>query len=536
LHDILIRNGRVVDGESSPCAHLDVAINGAGIVEIDEHIDGKASRVIDAEGMVVCPGFIDIHSHSELALLANPMAESKIMQGVTTELVGNCGSSPAPLLGQALEETVRLAEKLHVDIDWSSLDEYFQRVARQGTSVNVATMTGAETLRRSVVGVANVKASAEELACMNRLLAESMLQGAYGLSSGLIYAPGCYASTEELISLASTSASMGGIYASHIRGEGTTVVRAVKEAIRIGREARSRVEISHFKVCGRTNWGRANDPIRLVDAAREEGVDVVFDVHPYTASSTSLDTILPPWAREGDKKDVIARIRDPATRQRIKEDIGKLTDDWENDVAECGWENIVAVGFRGEANKRFENRSVAEIADILGKGPTDTALDLLVDEDLQIDSVLHDMSENDVETMIRNPLAAIGSDGSAESPSGPMGKYAVHPRAYGTFPRVIRHYALERKLFSTEEAIRKMTSMPAERMGLNDRGILAVGYAADIVIFNPKTIRDTATFESSQSFPEGIPTVIVNGVITVDQGVHTGERAGKVLRHKPSIA
>ncbi len=536
MHDILITNGRIMDGTGAPATRLDMVIDGTIIAGLCKNPERKASMLIDAEGMVVCPGFIDIHSHSELALLADPQAESKIRQGVTTELVGNCGSSPAPLLGQALEETLRNAEKLNVDINWRSLDEYFLRLSSAGTSVNVATLVGAETLRRSVIGAGNVKAGPDKLARMNNLMADSMLQGAYGLSSGLIYAPGCYASTEELISLASTSASLGGIYASHIRGEGTTVIRAVEEAIRIGREAHVRVEISHHKVEGKSSCGRAQETIRLIEAARRDGVDIAMDAHPYTASSTSFDTILPPWAREGGREEVMARIRDPSSRQRIKDEIGRHTTEWEDNVAESGWENTNVIGFRREANKQFENRSVAEIADVLGKSPGDVALDLLLEEDLQLDVIFHDIMEADVETVIKNPLASIGSDGSAESPHGPMGHYAVHPRSYGTFPRVLRHFAIEKGLFSLEEAIRKMTSWPAERIGLHDRGLLAKGFAADIVIFDPETVRDTATFESPQTFPEGIGTVIVNGVVTVQSGEHSGERAGQVLRHRPRVA
>ena len=536
MHDILIKGGRVMDGTGASVLGLSVAIDGARIAGLYEHSEEKSSTTIDATGMVVCPGFIDLHSHSELALLAEPLAESKIRQGVTTELVGNCGASPAPLLGQARDEATSNVEKLDVDVDWSSLDEYFLKLAKVRPSVNVATLVGAGTLRRAVIGTADVKAEPEHLASMNRLLADTMLQGAYGLSSGLIYAPGCFASTDELISLASTSASLGGIYASHIRGEGTTVIPAVEEAIRIGREARVRVQISHHKVEGKSSWGKANETIRLIEAARAEGVDIAMDTHPYTASSTSLDTILPPWAREGGREDVMARIKDPATRQRIKNDIGKYTTEWEDNVAECGWENTNAIGFRKQANKRFENRSVAEIAEILGKSPADAALDLLIEEDLQLDVVFHDIMEADVETVLKNSLTSISSDGTAQSPSGPMGRYAVHPRAYGTFPRVIRRFALEKNLFSLEEAIMKMTSLPAERLRIRDRGILAEGYAADVVVFDPKTIRDTATFESPHSFPEGIGTVIVNGAVTVDCGKHTKEQAGQILRHKPTVA
>ena len=536
MHDILIAGGKVIDGTGTPAVRLSVAIDGARIAGLYKNSEEKASITIDATGMVVCPGFIDIHSHSELALLAEPLAESKIRQGVTTELVGNCGASPAPLLGQARDEAMSNSEKLNIDVDWSSLDEYFLKLSKVRPSVNVAALIGAGTLRRSVIGTANVRANPEQQALMNKLLADCMLQGAFGLSSGLIYAPGCYASTEELISLAAVSASSGGIYASHIRGEGTTVIPAVEEAVRIGREARVRVQISHHKVEGKSSWGKANETIRLIENARAEGVDVAMDAHPYTASSTSLDTILPPWAREGDRNDVMARITDPATRERIKNDIGKHTIEWEDNIAECGWENTNIIGFQKEANKRFENQSVAEIAGIVGKSPADTALDLLAEEDLLLDVIFHDIMETDVETVLRNPLTSISSDGTAQSPSGPMGRYAVHPRAYGTYPRVIRRFALEKNLFSLEEAIRKMTSLPAERMGLQQRGLLAEGYVADVVIFDPIRIRDTATYESSHRFPEGIGTVIVHGVVTIDGGEHTKERAGQVLRHKPSTA
>lgn len=534
MHDILIAGGTVMDGTGKAAVRMSVAIDGARIARLYDGQKEKTSVTIDATGMIVCPGFIDIHSHSELALLAEPCAESKIMQGVTTELVGNCGASPAPLLGQARDEAVSNSERLNIDVDWSSLDEYFTRLSKVRPSVNVASLIGAGTLRRSVIGTANVIASPEQQAKMNRLMADSMAQGAYGMSSGLIYAPGCYASTEELISLASVCASSGGIYASHIRGEGTTVIPAVKEAIRIGREARVRVQVSHHKVEGRSSWGKANETVKMIETARSEGVDVAMDAHPYTASSTSFDTILPPWAREGGRNEVMARITDPATRERIKNDIGKHTTEWEDNIAECGWENTNIIGFQKEANKRFENLSVAQIAETLDRSPGDTALDLLAEENLQLDVIFHDIMESDVEVVLKNPLTAISSDGTAQSPSGPMGRYAVHPRAYGTYPRVIRRFAIEKKLFSLEEAIRKMTSLPAERMGLHGRGLLAEGYAADVVVFDPKTIRDTATYESSHRFPEGIGTVIVNGIVTVDGGEHTKERAGQILRHMPT--
>ncbi len=527
----------VADGSGTPPTQLDVAITGARISGLLKPGEAKgASMVIDASGMIVCPGFIDIHTHSDLYLLQNPLAESKIRQGVTTELVGNCGGSAAPLIGAARDVTIDSARNLDVKIDWSSLDEYLLRLSNLRTSVNVATLIGAENLRLSVLGTMDVKADADSLRQMNALLAESMTQGAFGLSSGLIYAPGCYASTEELISLASTASTFGGMYASHIRGEGGTLVRAVEEAIRIGREAHIPVEISHHKACGRPNWGTVRTTLKMIEQARKDGVDVAFDVYPYTASNTSLDSVLPPWARDGGKEAIIRRLKDPAQRKRIADAFTRMSDDFENTVIEDGWENIVVVGFTKQGNRRFENESVAEIAKQLGKDPAETAFDLMLDEDLGISGIFHEISDEDVMTVMSHPLASIGSDGMSESPYGPMGRTSTHPRSYGTFPRVIRRYAIEKGLFPIHEAIKKMTSIPAKRIGLEDRGLLAKGMAADVVVFDPEKIRDTATYEDSHRYPEGIPYVLVNGAVTIADGKHTKERAGLVLRHAPGVA
>ncbi len=536
MNSILIKGGTVIDGTGAPAAPVDVAIDSTKISGLFGHSDSEAVITIDASGMIVCPGFVDIHSHSELYLLCNPLAESKIRQGVTTELVGNCGVSPAPLIGAAKEYFDEAAELLDVDVDWVTLDEYMLRVQNLRTSVNVASLIGAGMLRAGVIGGRDVRADKEHLDRMNRLLAEAMLQGAFGLSSGLIYAPGCYSDTQELVSLASTSAAFGGLYTSHIRGEGRTLVAAVQEAIQIGREAPTRVEISHHKACGRSSWGAVNQTLKMIEDARASGVDVAFDVYPYTASSTSLDTILPPWAREGDRNAILARLKDPETRMRIRAEFKNSSDTWEDIAAETGWENISLVGFKKESNKRFENKSVAEVAAEIGKSADDTALDLIADEDLHLGAIFHEIDESDVMKVISHPLASIGSDGEAEAPYGPTGKSATHPRAYGAFPRVIRRYVVEKRLLTLEEAIRKMTSWPAERIGLTDRGILAKGMAADVVIFDPEKIRDMATFEDSHRYPEGIVNVIVNGAVTIDNGEHTKERAGQVLRHSPRVS
>jgi len=535
MHDIIIRGGTVIDGTGSKRVPRDVAVDGARIAGTYKHSEAKATLVIDASEMIVCPGFIDIHSHSEIHLLANPLAESKIRQGVTTELLGNCGGSPAPATGMARESLLGLAESLDVDVDWTTLDEYLLRVSNMRTSVNVASLVGASNLRSAVIGDCDVKASKEELEQMKELLADAMLQGAFGLSSGLIYAPGCYADTDELVALASVSASLGGFYASHIRGEGKTLLKAVAEAIEIGRRACTCVQISHHKACGRNCWGGVERTIAMIEEARRSGVDVAFDVYPYTASCTSLDTILPPWMREGGNDAVIARLMEPHSRAKAKEQMITPSEEWEAIAAEDGWENICVIGLRTDKYRQFENRSVTDIAAALGKDPAEVALDIMVEEDLMAGAVFHEISEDDVVRVISHQLASIGSDGEAEAPYGPMAESASHPRAYGTFPRVLRRYAIEKALFSLEEAIRKMTSLPAERIGLKDRGLIARGMAADIVIFDPQEIRDMATFEKSHEYPEGIEYVLVNGAVTIEDGEHTKERAGQVLRHMPSV-
>lgn len=535
-HSMLIKGGTVIDGTGAPPVKLDLAIDGAKIAKLYRRPDAKASLTIDATGKIVCPGFIDIHSHSDLFLLCNPLAESKIRQGVTTELIGNCGGSAAPAMGASKDVLLDHAKVLDIDVDWTSMDEYLLRVGNLRTSVNVATLVGTDTVRLAIMGNGSDKPSEDQMAEMNKLIAESMFQGAFGVSSGLIYAPGCFTTTDELISLASTSAAFGGFYSSHIRGEGRTLVKAVAEAIQIGREASSRVEISHHKACGRSSWGAVDTTLKMIEDARSEGVDVAFDVYPYTASCTSLDTVIPPWAREGGKDAILARLRDPSTRERIAHEFSEPSDDWEDIAAEDGWENIMVVGFKKNHNKRFENKSVEEIAKETGKDPAQTTMDLIVDEDLGVSAIFHEILEDDVMKVISHPLASIGSDGEAEAPYGPTGKSATHPRAYGTFPRVIRRYSLEKRLFTLEEAVRKMTSWPAERIGLADRGTLASGMAADVVIFDPKRIRDTATFSDSHRYPEGIEYVIVNGAVTIENGEHTKERAGLVIRHKPTAA
>jgi N-acyl-D-amino-acid deacylase len=533
MHDIVIRNGTVIDGTGASGNRMDLAIDGARVAGLYGPGECQGSLALDATGLVVCPGFVDIHTHSDLYLLSCPLAESKVRQGVTTELLGNCGGSAAPLAGHARRQAEAAAKDLWIDVTWSTFDEYLLRLADVRTSVNVASLVGADTLRLGVLGPEDRAPTQEELRKMNELLADSMAEGAFGVSSGLIYAPGCFARTDELISLAKTAASLGGMYASHIRGEGRTLIDAVSEAITIGRESGCRVQISHHKACGERNWGSVGRTLELIESARAGGVDVAFDVYPYTASSTSLDTILPPWVRDGGVDKELAKLRDPDVRERIKRELRDPETDWENTVAEDGWGNIVMLGFKKEANKRFDNRSVQSVADELAKDPADLVFDLLLDEDLKVGAIFHEINEEDLKRVISHPLATVGSDGESEAPYGPTGSSPTHPRSYGTFPRAIRRYSLDSGLVPLEEMIRKMTSGPATRIGLKDRGALAKGMAADVVVFDPARIRDLATFEDSHKYAEGIVHVLVNGLLTIENGKHTKEKAGQVLRHIP---
>lgn len=528
---VLISGGSVIDGTGAPSSEKDLAVDGQRIAGLHDRGAVKGSVTVDAAGMIVCPGFVDIHTHSDLSLLCCPLAESKIRQGVTTEVVGNCGGSVAPIVGDARVPVAELAEVYGVDVDWSSTDEYLLRLAHLGTSVNVATLVGADTIRYGVLGAGDVTPTEDQMERMEELVRDAMVEGAFGLSTGLIYAPGCYASTEEIVRLASATAPFGGIYSSHIRGEGTTLIDAVAEALRIGKEARVRVQISHHKAVGIENWGLVKRSMRMVEEAREEGVDAAFDVYPYIASCTTLHAILPPWVQDGGKKRILERLADGAVRERIRAEFEDRHTSWENTVAEDKWENIEVIGFRKEANKRFERKRMTEIAEALGMAPPDAAFDLLIEEDLDLIAIFHEMSEDDVISVIGHPLSSIASDGETCADYGPCRDCPTHPRSFGTFPRALRRYVFEKNVVPLEEMIRKMTSSPAKRIGLADRGVLSKGMRADVVVFDPAAVRDRATFADPYQYPDGVAMVMVNGVVTVIDGRHTKERAGMVLRN-----
>ena len=528
-YDLLIINGHILDGSGSPWFEGSVAVKDGKIAAVGRLPNAAAQRVIDAGGLIICPGFIDLHSHSDYTLLVDGKAESKIRQGVTTEILGE-SESAGPILGPAIPEFDREMSRYGLTRDWTTLGEYLARVARQGSSVNIASYVGSGQVRMDVMGNVNRAPSPEEMESMKALVDQAMREGALGLSSGLIYPPNSFASTAELISLAEVAARYGGIYTSHIRGEGAHWRRAIDEAIEIGEKARLPVHILHFKIDGQSNWGQMAQQVSEVQAARDRGVDITVDQYPYIASMTGLEMCIPPKYLEGASEQVVARLKDPKVRAEIRQAIARGLPGWESDQVKSvgGWHGVLVASLQKPENKRYEGQRLDEVAKKMGKDPLDALCDLLVSEGGSAEAVYFSMSEPDVELAIKQPWLGIGSDGSAVSPEMAfIGK--PHPRFYGTFPRVLAVYVREKKVLTLPDAIRKMTSFPAQISGLMNRGLLRPGLAADITVFDPKMVADKATFQNPLLYPFGIPYVIVNGVVVIDQGRHTGEKPGCVL-------
>ncbi|HXJ81958.1 MAG TPA: D-aminoacylase [Candidatus Methylomirabilis sp.] len=525
--DIKITGGQVVDGTGVPGRRADVGITGDAIAAIGDLAQERAGRTIDAAGLTVAPGFIDMHSHSDWRLLGNRPAESKIRQGVTTEVVGNCGFSPAPVTDEFREDMRGFALYLPagMDFSWRSMADYLRRYEDEGVALNVVQLVGHGTLRIAAMGFARRAPTARELATMERLMDESMAGGAAGLATGLIYAPGSYAATEEIIAIARRTAVGGGFYASHIRGEGATLLDAVGEAIRVGREGGLPVQISHIKAAGRPNWGRVDQALGLIDAARAEGLDVMADAYPYTASSTSLRTLLPDWMLEGGVPAMLDRLGDAGVRARIRAEMSRGSAILARGL---GWEDIMIAS--APSRPEAEGRRLAEIARAWGRDPLDAAIEILLAERGQGSIILFQLDETDLRRALVHPQVMIGSDGSSLAVDGEMGKGKPHPRSYGTFPRVLARYVRAERLLTLEQAVMKMTGLPARRLGVRDRGVLAVGAKADIVGFDAMRVEDRATYEEPHRYSAGIPYVLVNGRVVIEGGEHTGALPGQVLK------
>jgi N-acyl-D-amino-acid deacylase len=527
--DLKIEGGTVIDGTGSPGGRADVGIASETIVAVGDLSREPAGRTLNASGRVVAPGFIDIHSHSDWRLWANRRAESKIRQGVTLEVVGNCGFSPAPASDEHMDELrgFALAVPRGLDFRWRSVAEYLDALDADGMALNVIQLVGHGALRVATMGFARREPSARELARMQGMLGDGLEAGAWGLSTGLVYAPGSYATTDEIVALASVARHGPAIYASHIRGEGAGLLEAVAEAIEIGRRARLPVQVSHLKAAGRPNWGKVAPALQMIDAAVEEGHDVQADVYPYTASSTTLRTLLPDWALEDGVEAMRARLRDPATRARIRREIEAPTTG-QSLLDRIGWDNVLVSYCEGR--KDAEGRRVSEIAEATGVEPVDAALDLILDEGARAYMILFQLDEGDLRQVLAHPRVMVGSDGSALAPYGELGEGRPHPRSYGTFPRVLGEYVREQRLLPLAQAVHKMTGMPAGRLALRDRGTIAVGARADLVVFDARGVTDQATYEVPHRYPTGIEQVIVNGRFVIRDGEHTGSLPGRVLR------
>jgi len=510
----------VYDGSGGPPVEADVGIAGDRIALVGE--GGRADAVIEAGGLAVAPGFIDTHGHSEFSIFQEPSGEGKLLQGVTTEINGNCGLSAAPLLGEALSQ--RAGDLRDVPARWSTFNEYFRLLEKRGLTLNFATLAGHGNIRGSVVGYADRRAGADEMAEMKRLRSEAVRSGALGLSTGLIYPPGVYAGEDEIAELARAGAEAAGpasggafIYASHMRSEGDRLIEALEEALSIGRKSGLRTHISHIKTAGRENWDKAGAAVSLLEAARAAGQQVTCDRYPYTAASTGLDAVLPPWVFADGASRELERLRDPAARQRIKSELRGAG------PGDRRWQGVRVAVVRSEENRWMEGQSVEEIAGRQGKDPVDALMDILVAEELMADAVLYSMSEDNLRMFLSLPYVMVGSD-SASRPLSGRGK--PHPRGFGTFPRFLSGYAQ-----GLPEGVRKVTALPAETFGLRGRGAVREGCFADLAIFDPAALRDTATYENPYSAPEGVRHVIVNGVPVVLEGELTGRRPGRVLRH-----
>jgi N-acyl-D-aspartate/D-glutamate deacylase len=529
VFDFVIENGHIIDGTGSPWYAADIGIRDGKIAAIG-HLAGPATRRIDAHRMIVAPGFIDMLGQSELTILVNPQLPSKIFQGITTEITGE-GGSIAPLNDAIIAADHVTYEHYKVTPEWRTLAQYFARLEKQGMGINLASYVGATQVRRMVLGDADKKPNEVELNSMKALVRAAMEEGAVGLSTSLQYAPAPYATTEELIALASEASKYGGIYATHMRSEGAHVLEAIDEAVRIGREAKIPVEIWHLKAAGKPQWGLMPAIVARIDAARSSGVDVGANTYAYPAWFNSTSAFIPPWAHDGGDKKMIERLKDPAMRSRIRKDLLTPNAAWENEWQEVPGPEAILIAV--VANPRLlplQGKTLAQIAKERGKDPIETLMDILVEDEAFTYNAVFGMSEPDVALALQQPWVSVDNDSQGTAPDGILGKEHPHPRAYGTFPRILRKYVREEHKLTLEDAIRKFAALPAQRMRLADRGVLKQGMWADVVIFDADSIRDVATFDNPNQLAVGMSYVFVNGVPVIADGKMTNALPGKVVR------
>ncbi len=529
-YDILIRNGTIYDGSGSPPFIGDVAINGDSVAAVGslKHAHGRTE--VDAGGLAVAPGFINMLSWATESLIEDGRSQSDIRQGVTLEVFGE-GWSMGPLNETMKKEEVERQGDIKYDIKWTTLDEYLEYLVKRGISPNVASFVGATTVRIHEIGYEDRSPTAEELDRMRKLVRQAMEEGALGVGSSLIYAPAFFAKTEELIELAKVVAEYGGMYISHIRNEASRLLQAVDELITIAREARIPAEIYHLKASGKRNWDKLDDLIAKVEAARAEGLRITANMYTYPASATGLDAAMPLWVQEGGHKAWVKRLKDPAIRERVKREMLTPAENWDNSYVSAGSpKNILLVSFKQDSLKRLTGKTLAEVAAMRGKSPEETAMNLVIEDDSRVGVIYFTMSEANVRKEIKLPWVSFGSDAASLAPEGVFLKSNPHPRAYGTFARLLGKYVREEKIIPLEEAIRRLTSLPAGNLKLDHRGLLKLGYFADVVVFDPAKIQDHAAFERPHQYSTGVVHVFVNGVHVLKDGEHTGAKPGRVVR------
>ena len=527
--DLVITNGHIIDGSGSPWYSGDIGIRGGKIAAIGNLSADARTRTIDAQGKVVAPGFIDMLGQSEMTILVDPRLPSKIHQGITTEITGE-GGSAAPLNDAIIRADHSGYEHYHITPDWRTLRQYFARLEKQGMGINLASYVGATQVRRMVLGDDDKQPSPEQLVQMKTLVRDAMKDGAVGVSTSLEYAPAPYAKTDELIALASEASKFGGIYATHMRSESDAVLASIDEALRIGREARIPVEIWHLKVAGKNNWGRMPEVVAKINAARNAGMDVSANTYAYTAWFNDFSAFVPPWGHDGGTAKMVERLKDPGMRARMRKDMLTPSKDWDNEWQEIPGPEAIMIGIvQNPKLVPLQGKRLSDIAKLWNKDPLDALFDFLI-EDPNAGVAVFGMSQPDVTLALQQPWVSIDNDSSGASPEGILGQEHPHPRAYGTFPRILSKYVREEKALTLEDAIRKFSALAAQRMCLTDRGVLKSGMWADIVIFDPSTVHDRATFENPNQFSEGMDYVLVNGVPVVDQSKMTGKLPGKVLR------
>lgn len=529
-YDVLIKGGRIVDGSGRAGYVADLAVKGDRIVAIGNLSKATAARVIDAQGLVVAPGFIDMLGQSETYVLIDPRAMSKVMQGVTTEITGE-GESIGPINERQIKEQEDFLRRFNLTVDWRTLDQYFKRIEKQGSGVNLGTFVGATQVREYVIGYEDRQPTASELEQMKKLVGEAMLDGALGLSSSLQYVPARFAKTAELVELAKAARQFGGIYATHQRSEGNTIDASLDEVFEIAKKAQIPVEIWHLKTAYKNNWGRMTHVLNRIKQARDQGLDITADIYPYIAGSTALSASLPPWALEGGTDKMLTRLRDSQLRQRLKKEISEPQTTWENIYYGSGGPGGVLVG--SVVNRQLEplqGKRISEIAAEQKKDPLDAMFDLILADNGQTGAIYFMMSEDDMRAAMQAPFVSFCTDSGSRATDGPLAGSKSHPRGWGTYPRILGRYVRDEKLLSLEAAIHKATGAPAARVGLRDRGLLREGMFADIVVFDASKVIDRATFENPNQYPAGIDYVLVNGKISVDKGQRTAALAGRALR------